>query len=134
MADETMWDRVRKELATPWDWVAAGVGAAGGLGVSIAMGGTDGGTAAAIGALAAVSARKAGAAGWRGRTLGRRAHGLLRLLQRKIETTLSPADQQFRDAVHALRRDLELWEDRVISHDQFDSLLNQHTENYRKLV
>lgn len=85
MADESMWDRVRKELATPWDWVAAGVGAAGGLGVSMAVGGADAGTSAGIGALAAVSARKAGAAAFRGRALAKRAHGLRYLLHKKKE-------------------------------------------------
>ena len=131
-----MWDRVRKELATPWDWVAAGVGAAGGLGATLLLHGFDGGTSAGIGALAAVSARKAGAASLRGRTLAARAHGLIRI----IEDSMTAFDNRFTNpepSYEQLRRDivrdLDLWKEKVITHDQFDALLNQHTEAYRRL-
>jgi hypothetical protein len=134
MADENMWDRIRKELATPWDWVAAGVGAATGLGVSVAVGGVEAGTSAGIGALAAVSARKAGAAAFRGTGLAKRARGLLHILiQEPIPSSYATSKINNEQIIREVKRDLNLWEQRVISDDQFDALLNQHTENYRKL-
>ena len=91
MADESIWERIRKELASPWDWVAAGVGAAGGMGVSGMVAGVDAGTSVGVGALAAVSARKAAAASLRGRTLRKRANGLLYLLEENLQNL--PAGQ-----------------------------------------
>lgn len=135
MADQEMWDKVRKELATPWDWVAAGIGAAGGLGATIAVGGLDAGTSAGVGALAAVSARKAGEAALRGRKLKKRAIGLISILSGKLNQ-ISPASlinpQGIPDLLEAVERDLNLWTQRVISDDQFDALMNEHANTFRK--
>ncbi|MBW8327608.1 MAG: hypothetical protein K0M48_00105 [Thiobacillus sp.] len=136
MSEEGMWDKIRKELATPWDWVAAGVGAAGGLGATIAVGGLDAGTSAGIGALAAVSARKAGAAALRGRNLARRAHGLILILKMRFPVSKTPQRANPRpdfQLLEDIERDLQLWEQGVISHDQFDELMNQHTDTFRRL-
>lgn len=128
MADESMWDRVRKELAGPWDWVAAGVGAAGGLLVTTTLAGADAGTSAGIGALAAVSARKAGAASLRRFKLKKKAEGLLCVL-RSYKSDHYSSEHIIRE----VERDRELWKQRVINHDQFEVLLDQHTESYRQL-
>jgi hypothetical protein len=128
MVNVSMWDRLRKELAGPWDWVAAGVGAAGGLVVSTTAAGADAGTSAGIGALAAVSARKAGAASLRRFKLKKKAEGLLGILR-------SYKSDQY-SSEHIIRevdRDRELWKQRVLNHDQFETLLDKHAETYRQL-
>lgn len=156
MSDESAWDRIRKELATPWDWVAAGIGAAGGLGVSASVGGLDGGTSAAIGALASVSARKAGVASMRGKNLERRAVRLREVLleqaRRRYQYYVSfqeePMDVSDEAAmvefeaqsgvseieliVANLESDLELWRERIVDNDRFEVLLNDHIESFRK--
>lgn len=130
MSDENTWDKIRKELSSPWDWVAAGVGGAAGLGVSIATVGADAGTSAGTGALTAVSVRKAGAAYYRAKGLSKRANGLLQLLESDQKTHKS--DKRCR-IIRDVKRDLRLWEKKVINDEQFDNLLNQHIEDYRNL-
>ena len=136
MSNEGIWDRIRKELATPWDWVAAGVGAASGLGATIAVAGLDAGTSAGIGALAAVSARKAGAAALRGPNLAGRAYGLIQIVEERqmyLNQSQPSNPVLYQDLLRDIKRDLELWEKKVINQDQFDDAMNKHTEKYRQL-
>lgn len=71
-SEHSAWDKLLKEITSPWDWIAAGAGAAAGAGLSIAGSGGDAGTAVGAGALAAVTLRKALIASLQGRTLRHR--------------------------------------------------------------
>lgn len=140
MADDNMWERVRKELASPWDWVAAGVGAAGGLVLSGSVLGMDGGTSAGVGALAAVSARKAGAASLSGRQLRKRGERLLGLVEAQIfpnpnanQAPEPQASSDVRRLLSDLKRDLKLFRKKVINNDQFEKMLNKHIERYQEI-
>jgi hypothetical protein len=78
MSDEpkSAWDKVLSQITDPWDWAAAAVGAAGGLGVTVATHGADLGASAALGASSAIGARKAWVASRQRARLLMRAEGI----------------------------------------------------------
>lgn len=136
--DDSVWKRLREELSSPWDWVAAGLGATVGLGASIAMSGVDAGTSAGVGAIGAVTVKKAGAAAFRKRQLRRRANQLLNLLGKSSATPDAesnivklPNKPKIGRIYGGLQRDVELWELEIINDDQFQDLLDQHIADYR---
>jgi hypothetical protein len=133
MADgnDGLWEKVRKELASPWDWVAAGVGGALGLGASAYVGGIDGGTSAGAGALAAVSSRKAAVAAMRRPQLRKRAQKLVAILKKSKAHNKT---DKLANLLTVVQSDETLWQDKLIGNDRFEELLDQHTQAYRESI
>lgn len=120
--EETAWDRVARELTSPWDWVAAGVGAVGGAGATIAFLGGDLGTSIGAGALSAVTIRKAAAASLVGRNLRQRKTSIEHEIN-KLE------DERLR---RRLGKELEsifrLWSTKGVTNDQLAKTLDRITD------
>jgi hypothetical protein len=104
-------DRVMDELKSPWDWVAALVGGAGGLLASGHVGHLDGGQLIPGGALGAISARRAAVASVQRPVLRRRGKRLIKFLE---------TQGRFPDLVDDLRDSLEKWNLRIISNEDFE--------------
>lgn len=130
--DQGWWGRVREELGTnPWDWVAAGVGAGGGLAASASIAGLDAGASIGIGALGAVTARRAAVASRRGVNLRAKAEGLLKAVRQEASTQ---SRDELQRLARSVERDTQLWEKKVLSHEQFDGLLDQAIGRFRQLT
>ncbi|HEX8626353.1 MAG TPA: hypothetical protein VF782_14925 [Allosphingosinicella sp.] len=142
MADETgksgrantggFWDALREELQSPWDWVAAGVGATAGFVASATVLHTDGGTSIGAGALTGVTARKASVAGLSGWFLNRRTKKFLELLD---ESAGLPGARQ--PELKALRgeveRDWELVRRKICPLTDYGAILDDHIARFRNL-
>ena len=118
---ESVWDRLAREITSPWDWVAAGVGAAGGAGATLILHGGDLGTSVGLGAIGAVTARKAGAASFTGRGLRKR--------KSSIEAEISKIENQQlqRQLSNELESDFRLWSTDGVSNGQFAATLDRIT-------
>jgi hypothetical protein len=131
--DGGWWDRVRKELNSPWDWVAAGVGATGGLIVSAAVLHSDMGASVGAGALGTVTAKKAGVAAWQRPILKKRTRAFIKV----VEETQSKSGQSDHDALDTLlkeiRRDLDLLDRKVIAPEQYNKIFYDYIERFRQL-
>jgi hypothetical protein len=149
MADGNLLEQIREQLATPWDWVFAGIGAAAGLGLAssvpittIDLTSIDAGTRAAFGAIIGITARKTATTAFRGRSLVNKARNLLDMLEEHLNLkyqsspyppNVSPSPD-WEKLISDLKRDSTLHARGLKSHDEFDSLLTQHIESYRKLT
>lgn len=122
---DSVWDRLAREITSPWDWVAAGVGAAGGAGATIILHGGDLGTSIGAGAISAVTARKAAAASLVGRNLRKRASSIQAEIAR-LEKTM------YQSRLHdQLDSDFRLWSTGGISNVQFATTLDKITDEIR---
>jgi hypothetical protein len=123
MADEDKksggWERVFDELKDPWDWTAAIFGGGLGAAATIFLHGADLGHSIPTGALGAVGARRAAAAGFRRPGLRKRAKRLLALLVN---------DQRFPDLILELRDYMDKWELKIISNDKFAKKIDEISE------
>ncbi len=126
---EKLLSELLKQTSQLWDWVAALAGGAGGAGVTIAVHVTDLGTSIAAGALGAVAARKAVHLSLQGRRLKRRALGLKKSLE-ELEETLEGRKL----LLGRLDSERKLWEEKVISDEEFSKQLDQLTDGYRQAV
>jgi hypothetical protein len=127
--DGGWWQRVRAELVGPWDWVAAGVGATGGLIASAAVFHTDMGACVGAGALGAVTAKKAGVAAYQLPVLMRRTREFINV----IEEDSRRRHDSHRDLLDAVKRDLELLERKVITPEQYKVLLDGYVDRFRQM-
>ncbi|MDV3457395.1 hypothetical protein RZN05_10410 [Sphingomonas sp. HF-S4] len=127
------WNTLQKELQSPWDWAAACAGGAVGFVASAAVFHADLGASAGAGALTAVSARKAGAASLRSRTLRKRTESFLSILDREVQSGLGPEGAPVVQLLQNVQRDLELFQDKVITADEYDALFQQHIAGYRTM-
>ena len=127
-SERSAWDRLLDEIASPWDWVAAGAGAAAGAVFSIVTSGADVGTAVGTGAVAAVTLRKALIAAFQGRALRNRA----RAIEQEISRHLS-AEPALERLQQELERERDLWQSGAISDDEFAEQLYLMVRDYRIL-
>lgn len=141
MAESSIWERVRDELASPWDWVAASGGAACGLIASALSGGLDGGTSAGAGALAAVSFRKAIANRRNTRAAAARYRKLEAAIHSEVNKLTVDANQEdrwyhrerlerFEALLDQIQRDLQLYETGLLSDAQVERLLAHRLDEY----
>lgn len=141
MAENSVWEKVRDELASPWDWVAASGGAACGLIGSTLSGGLDGGTSAGAGALAAVSFRKAIANRMKTLAAATRYRKLEAAVQSEVNKLLVDAQQEehwyhreflerFEALLEQIQRDLQLHETGLLSDAQVERLLAHRLDEY----
>lgn len=126
---DSAFDKLVAQLTHPWDWVAAGVGAIGGGVVTTVLHGTDLGTSIGAGAMAAVTARKAAAAAFRGKRLRKRARALLKQID-----TYSEEKKGMSPLFMKVRAELGLWESGAITHESFEKRLEQLTDQFRALL
>lgn len=130
-------ERVIKELASPWDWVAAGVGAAGGCAATAILHGTDMGTSIATGAIAAIAARKAAGASFADALLRRRARRLLGLWRTELREPHHgphpPFEYGLSALIEELERELRLFRSGGMSHSDFSKRIEAVVDKYRKL-
>ncbi len=127
-SERSAWDRLLDEIASPWDWVAAGAGAAVGATLSIATASGDVGTAVGTGAIAAVTLRKALMAGLQGRALRHRAGAFEKEISRHLAA--EPALERLQ---RELERERGLWHSGAISADEFADQLHLMIQEYRML-
>lgn len=144
-------EKVLEQMIDPLDWVAAGVGAIGGLAVSTATHFTDAGTSIGGGALAGVTARKSVGRALEGWRLGRRADGLEAEIRASWEYKPEPllkepprvlsnressetrANPPLLDELLArLQRERRLWRSRAITNAQFSEQLDEIVRDFRK--
>jgi hypothetical protein len=136
---ETAWEKVLNEITDPWDWIAAGAGAAIGGVVALITHWPDLFTIAATGATAGVTIRKAWAAARRRPQLRRRSRALDKLFE-QIQSQADPSPQFPTPnldpylLLQALRREITLWEERAISNEQFAQQLDDLVNNYRLIT
>lgn len=137
MPDQGPWENIRKELASPWDWVAAGIGAAGGLVVSGVFHFTDAGTSIGAGAVLGATARKSLANGMRGRLLDRRALRLQEFMRKYLRETILPSDAQqeiLAELLTELETDRELFRAKIMPSEQFEMHLDEYLEKFRNIA
>ena len=127
-SERSAWDRLLDEVASPWDWVAAGAGAAAGATLSIATSGADVGTAVGTGAVAAVTLRKAVIATLQGRALRTRSLAFEEEISRHL--TAEPALERIQQE---LERERGLWRSGAISNEEFAEQLHLMVQDYRTL-
>jgi hypothetical protein len=123
-------EKVFEQLTDPWDWAAAGIGAAAGLGGTLLSHGLDGGTLAASGATAAVAARKALVTALQGKRLKKRANGLNKVIQEMLKTGASP---KLKKLDEDFKREFQLWENDATSNQQFAKALDELLQKLRKI-
>lgn len=126
--EKSPWEKVLGELSSPWDWVAAALGAAGGAGITVITHGADLGTAMATGALVGVALRKAGYASLHRSRLKRRALGFRRELEEYDSHSERPKPKSL---IGQLDRELRLWKRRAISDEEFSSQLDRLIDDFR---
>ncbi|MGH9753378.1 MAG: hypothetical protein ACREA2_11400 [Blastocatellia bacterium] len=126
--EKSPWEKVLNELSSPWDWVVAALGAAGGAGVTVTTHGADLGTAMATGALVGVALRKAGYASLHRSRLKRRALGFRRELEEYDSHSERPKPKSL---IGQLDRELRLWRRRAISDEEFSSQLDRLIDDFR---
>jgi hypothetical protein len=131
MSEDGWWKRVRDELNSPWDWVAAGIGAAGGLAVSASTLHLDMGSSIGVGAIGAVTMRKSAMLSLKGRTLHKRTKALLKMVVEWSDNRILPMPN---DCGRNIDRDYQLWQRKLISNVQYEQLLDGHIELIRKLA
>ncbi len=114
MADEkkSPVEQVLDELKDPWDWTAAFLGGAAGAVTTVFLHGADLGHSIPTGALAAVGARRAIAAGLSRPDLRRKARALLEILEQ---------DREARDLHVALTDYLLKWERKIVSSEALET-------------
>lgn len=126
------WSKLLDRLQDPVDWVAAGVGALGGLAVSVAVGGTDLGVSAAAGAMVGVTAKASGEALLERPRLRKRAERLSENIRASI------AERPERPDLYALAGALEankkLWLDNIDSNKKFADELDALVDRYRSIL
>jgi len=136
---ETAWEKILNEITDPWDWIAAGAGAALGAAAALITHWVDLFTVVAAGATAGVTVRKSWVAARLRSRLSRRS----RALDKLFEQIQYPADSspQFPSPsldpyllLQALRREITLWEERAISNEQFAQQLDDLVNNYRLIT
>lgn len=123
-------DEILKQITDPLDWIAAGLGAGGGIVASVALNGLDLGTSIGAGAIAGVTARKALAASLQGRLLSRRERGL----RREILAARARYGIELSKLAGELDFERRLWNSKVISNDQFRAKLDEFVEKLRQLI
>lgn len=136
---ETAWEKVLNEITDPWDWIAAGAGAAIGGVVAFITHWPDLFTIVATGATAGVTIRKAWVAARLRPQLRRRSRALDKLFE-QIQSPSDPAPQFPAPdldpylLLQVLRREITLWEERAISNEQFAQQLDDLVNNYRLIT
>jgi len=141
--EKSPWEKALDEISSPWDWVAAALGAAGGAGFTYATHGADLGSSIATGALIGIAVRKAIYASLRRKRLKRRALGLREELEesrRRYQQSLpeTPNVAMVRmggneeSLIEQLDREFRLWTRRAISDEEFSKQLDDLVDNYRK--
>ncbi|SDG88584.1 hypothetical protein SAMN05216338_1003325 [Bradyrhizobium sp. Rc2d] len=128
------WERVSKELVSPWDWVAAGVGATGGLVVSAALLHTDMGASVGAGALGAVTAKKAGVAACQRPILMRRTRAFIKAIERSLQEGAEGPNPDKLRLLGEVQRDLDLLERKVISAEQYGKILDGYIATFRQMA
>lgn len=120
---DSAWEKLGKELTSPWDWVAAGLGAVGGAVVTIATHGVDLGTSIPTGALAGVTGRKAFSAS---RTRARLAKSYAAIVEElnRIVRDVPISSLRFQPLHNALDSNMRLWQAHGISNEQFAKVLD----------
>lgn len=131
--DDGPWERFRKELVSPWDWVAAGVGATGGFIVSAAVLHGDMGNSMAGGAMGALTAKKAGVAAYQRPMLVKRTRALIKAIEGFLQKA-GEGTSQNNLLVSEIQRDLELLERKVISPEQYTKILDGYIAAYRDIT
>lgn len=132
MSDEGgWWKRVREELISPWDWVAAGLGATGGLILSTTVLHADMGASVGAGALGAVTAKKAIAAASQRRVLEARTRNFLKAVE---GSGSGPNSVETGRLLASVRRDLALLNGGVITPDQYRVILDNYVEEFRQIT
>jgi len=129
MSDKSAWDRLMDQITGPWDWVAAGVGAIGGGVVTMILHGADLGTSVGAGAIAAVTARKAGAASFQGRKLNKRARALKDQVRRYADK-----DSKMEALLGKINGEIGLWESGTTTLEDFAKQIHQLTDEYRTII
>lgn len=113
------------QLSSPWDWIAAGGGAAAGAGVTLLSAGLDLGTATATGAMAGLTARRAVVAVAARPGLRKRARNLHLQLERAAKQ-----NQAYHPLLDRLIKAEELWSTKIITNEQFSALLDDLVQEY----
>jgi hypothetical protein len=119
---DSAWDKLAKEITSPWDWVAAGIGAVGGAAFTMVTHGADLGASIPTGALAGATARKALSASLTRPRLSKSYKAIVGELTLILE--------QHNDAEHlssyrdALQSSMRLWSAKGISNEQFAKVLD----------
>jgi hypothetical protein len=136
-ASSSALQKVFSQITDPWDWAAAALGLAGGLGATIALHGTDLGAFAAGGASAGIAGRKAIVASLQRPRLRRKARGLLKSI--KIRMPEGPENAHFTSfsrLADAVILELEMWESDHTStaNEEFSKKLAQIENHLRGLV
>lgn len=126
------WTTLQKELQSPWDWAAACAGAAGGLIVSGTVLHADLGYSVGGGALAAVSARKAGAASLRRQSLKKRTLSLAKIVGDWEKPIANPA--ALKTLAVDIQRDLSLLDAKVMQVADYEKTLARHVSEFRRLT
>jgi hypothetical protein len=129
MSDKSAWDRLMEQITSPWDWVAAGVGAIGGGVVTTVLHGADLGTSVGAGAIAAVTARKAAAASLQGRKVKKRARALKDQVEKHAKN-----HGEMELLLGKINGEISLWESGAATLEDFLKNINQITDEYRKIV
>src|SRR5687767_13725290 len=137
MSEKSAWERVLNQISSPWDWAAAALGAAGGLGATILLHGTDLGTSIAAGATGGVAVSKAASASFQGRQLKRRASGLDKQIEESLKeikdlplkSPSSSATPLIEDRLSRLRirlkQELRLWNNKATSNEGFANQIDK---------
>src|SRR4051812_16816085 len=130
-----VWNGIRKELVSPWDWVAAGAGATCGLVASAAVLHADMGTAVGAGALGAVTAKKAGMAACQRPILAKRTRAFIKAVERSLQMDSEARSRgELRLLVGEVQRDLDLLELKVISPEQYGKMLDSYIATFREMT
>jgi hypothetical protein len=126
------WEKVLNEISSPWDWVAAGLGAMAGGAVTVVAHGVDLGHSVGAGALLAITARKAGDASLASWRLRKRANGF----QSQLDENEPTHGQDIDLNVIRLRLQVEmgLWQSKATDNSQFAKALDASIEEYRQFM
>lgn len=127
-------EKVLAQITDPWDWVAAGVGAAAGAAASASVGGADLGASIATGAVGAVTAKKSAAAAFVKRRLQKRASALEEILERGIFSKSPSNSSGLTRLRETLGRERELWLRGATSTLEFERQLDLIVEAYRQFA
>lgn len=118
------WENLFKQISSPWDWVAIGVGAAAGSVVTAVTHGLDLGTSIATGATAGFTARKALVGSFSRRGLRKSAENFEAVLRNEG----SPLMLKLADRV---KNETRLWESKIVSDNEFSKQLERLVDEYR---